>query len=249
MTLTNLETGEAIKIQGLACVYQQPSSPFSMYGGRAEVVLPGAFDSVLAMQSRDVVIQILHEGDNYVLASRHAGNLRLWCTEAGLCFDAGPFPIDERTAAAVAWVKSRQFGGCSIKATARPPEHGDFQGVPSAFVQQFQSLEHIALVPDGGGAYPGARAWTSDQHPGDLPAAVMPIAWHWHQHRQTPVPPMTAAERRALKARAVASKTARTRAAAARHVSPAPAGFTQSEWDDFGRREAVARRAMARGWR
>ncbi len=246
--------GSPVFIQGYGAVYNLLRSD------GLELVKPGAFDLAIQHPSAALNCQFHHMGPDFIAGCLALDTFQVWSDDFGLAFSAGPFNANGRNLSLLRLIASGGIRGASRLARPDSADYEFIDGQRVLAIQSFKTLEHIAPVADP--AYAETGVWLSSEHYYDLSPRLRALCDHWSAHR--PRHDVRGALRKmarkvsALPRRVPASRVAPSRprgGAPARAVemrrapvpvaayNPAPNGFSQEEWDEFGFMEDAGRRA------
>jgi len=140
----NVETRDdgATLIRGMAAMYKKRSVDL---GGFTEEIMPGAFDSVLAREGRNIVSAWNHNMD-IPLGSERAGTLRVYSTDDGLGYEVNP---PSTRADIVELIRRGDVYGSSFAFTiARDGEEWtkDDNGNPLRYVRAIENVYELGPV-------------------------------------------------------------------------------------------------------
>ena len=229
---------------GYAAPFGKLSYPLARADGRRELIHEGAFDAVLRRPSAALNFQVHHLGPTGTIASIARRSLRLWIDSFGLGFEAGPFGVNGRNVAVVNSIILGGIRSVSWQGSFAEVSVESIEGELIQVVHCFRDLSHISLVDDP--AYPATAAWCSHEFPDALPERLKPLARFWYDNRPASNAPTKPAERHTARRRDRPQAWSRPEpraAISAAIANPAPPGFTQEEWKEFGFMEAAGRRA------
>ena len=175
--------GAAVFVDGYASIYDTLSEPLPEYGGKRELIRPGAFDQVLRHPCPGLSCEVHHLGPSSALGSAQDGTLKVWSDSHGLAFRAGPILFTGSNAAVLKSIVRVRDGirGCSWRAAPAEVTTEAVSGMMAKVIRKFEYLEHISVATHG--VYLEAVCWCSHEFPYDLPDYLKPLARHWHDNR------------------------------------------------------------------
>ena len=143
-----------IRIRGFGAVYDKISLAAAYADGMKGIIGPGAFKQ---MRDRPCTLQVGHEKGAAVLATVDGGNLKLFDTMDGLCFEA---IVDPDASPEIAWLNNLRTFGVSI-GDIQDAETSELElnGIPIRCMDR-AICKHIALV--AAPAYSDAICWNAD---------------------------------------------------------------------------------------
>ena len=169
--------GRPVYVCGYAAIFNSLSIPLDEYGGKRELIRPGAFAHVLRNLRASTACTMHHMDFRGAIGSIFHRTLRLWADDLGLAFECGPLAINNKNAWAVRSIVSDGMRGCSWRAVPAEVATEKIEGESVRVIRRFLHLSHVS--PGGCGMYPAAGTWCSHENPYDLPHHVKVLSLHW----------------------------------------------------------------------
>ncbi len=177
MTAYIQSEGKPVYICGYAAIYDSMSIPLAEYGGKRELIRPGAFAHVLRNLRASTTCTMHHMDAGGTIGSIFHRTLRLWADPYGLAFECGPLAANSKNVWAVRSIVRGEVRGCSWRAVPAEVATEKIEGESVQVIRRFQHLSHVSPGTDG--MYPAAGTWCSHENPYDLPHHVKVLSLHW----------------------------------------------------------------------